>query len=89
MFRDTRYHEYHLTLDPGDVLVLYTDGLTEAESPTGEEFGRDRLIAAVKESLDRPAREMIASVQMTVLEWTASAGATDDVTFFIIKALKA
>ncbi len=31
---------------------------------------------------------MIASLQMAVLEWTANAGATDDVTFFIIKALK-
>lgn len=87
MFRDTRYHENHLILAPGDVLVLYTDGLTEAENPAGEEFGRDRLVQAVKETLDRPAREMIASVQMAVLEWTASLGATDDVTFFIIKAL--
>lgn len=89
MFRDTRYHELHLVFEPGDVLVLYTDGLTEAESPAGEEFGRDRLVEAVKQSIDKPAREMIASIQMTVLEWTASAGATDDVTFFIIKAMSA
>ncbi|HKR12486.1 MAG TPA: GAF domain-containing SpoIIE family protein phosphatase [Pyrinomonadaceae bacterium] len=89
MFRETRYHENHLLLEPGDVLVLYTDGLTEAESPSGEEFGRDRLVEAVKQSIDKPAREMIASIQMTVLEWTASAGASDDVTFFIIKALNA
>lgn len=89
MFRETRYHEYHLMLEPGDVLVLYTDGATEANSPTGEEFGRDRLVAAVKESIDRPAREMIAGIQMAILEWTASVGASDDVTFFIIKALNA
>lgn len=89
MFRETRYHENHLLLEPGDVLVLYTDGLTEAQSPSGEEFGRDRLVEAVKLSLDKPAREMIATMQMAVLEWTASAGANDDVTFFIIKALDA
>jgi len=88
MFQGTRYHQYYLTFEPGDVFVLYTDGATEAESPAGEEFGRDRLLAAVQQSLDKPAREMIASIQMAVLEWTASAGATDDVTFFIIKALK-
>ena len=88
MFQGTRYHQYYLTFEPGDVFVLYTDGATEAESPTGEEFGRDRLLEAVQQSLDKPAREMIASIQMAVLEWTASAGATDDVTFFIIKALK-
>ncbi len=88
MFQQTRYHEYHVVFEPGDVFVLYTDGATEAESPAGEEFGRDRLVEAVRASLDKPAREMIATIQMSVLEWTASAGANDDVTFFVIKALK-
>jgi sigma-B regulation protein RsbU (phosphoserine phosphatase) len=88
MFRNTRYHQYHVMLEPGDVFVLYTDGATEAESPAGEEFGRERLGEAVKESLDKPAREMVASIQMAILEWTASVGANDDVTFFVIKALK-
>ena len=76
-----------MLLQPGDILVLYTDGATEAESPAGEEFGRDRLTEAVKKYHDKPARELIASLQMEILEWTDGAGATDDVTFFIIKAL--
>ena len=88
MFPGTRYHQYHLLLQPGDVLVLYTDGATEAQSPGGEEFGPDRLTQAVKENYHQPAREMIASLQMAILEWTAYAGSSDDVTFFIIKALK-
>lgn len=88
MFRETRYHQYYLHFEPGDVLVLYTDGATEANSPSGEEFGRERLAQAVKKTYDRPAREMIASLQMEILEWTANAGSNDDVTFFIIKALK-
>ena len=88
MFRETRYHQYYLDFEPGDVLVLYTDGATEANSPSGEEFGRERLAQAVKKTYDRPAREMIASLQMEILEWTANAGSNDDVTFFIIKALK-
>lgn len=88
MFRETRYHEYYLEFEPGDVLVLYTDGATEALSPSGEEFGRDRLAQAAKENYDRPAREMIASLQMAILDWTAHAGSNDDVTFFVIKALK-
>lgn len=88
MFQGTRYHEYHVVFEPGDVFVLYTDGATEAQSPEGEEFGRDRLVEAVSESLDKPAREMIASIQMAVLDWTASVGSSDDVTFFVIKALK-
>jgi sigma-B regulation protein RsbU (phosphoserine phosphatase) len=88
MFPETRYHQHHLRLRAGDVLVLYTDGVTEASNPEGVEFGRERLAEAVKQNYERPARELIASLEMAVLEWTANAGATDDVTFFVIKALK-
>jgi|SRR5688572_325301 len=88
MFRETRYHEYYLELQQGDVLVLYTDGVTEALSPSGEEFGRERLAQAVKDNYEKPAREMIASLQLAVLDWTDQAGSNDDVTFFVIKALK-
>ena len=45
-------------------------------------------VQAVKEHYDKPARELIASLQMEILEWTGGVGATDDVTFFVIKALK-
>jgi sigma-B regulation protein RsbU (phosphoserine phosphatase) len=88
MFPNTRYHEYHLLLEPGDVLVLYTDGVTEAQNPAGVEFGRDRLVQAVTDNYDLPARELIARLEVAVLEWTANAGANDDVTFFVIKAIK-
>ncbi len=86
MFRDTRYHEYYLTTEPGDILMLYTDGVTEAQNPQGEEFGRDRLAQAVKLNRQLGARELITAVHADVLEWTDGRGATDDVTFFVIKA---
>ena len=88
MFRDTRYHEHYHTFRPGEVLVLYTDGVTEALSPNGEEFGRDRLITAVKSGSTLSARELIASMQRDVLQWTDGVGLTDDATFFVIKAVK-
>jgi sigma-B regulation protein RsbU (phosphoserine phosphatase) len=87
MFRDTRYHEYYLTTEPGEVLVLYTDGVTEAQNRHGEEFGRDRLADAVIANRHLGARELITAVQKVVIEWTDGRGATDDVTFFVIKAL--
>jgi sigma-B regulation protein RsbU (phosphoserine phosphatase) len=87
MFRDTRYHEYYLTTEPGDVLMLYTDGVTEAQDPHGEEFGRERLAEAVKTNRQLGARELITAVHNKVLAWTDGRGATDDVTFFVIKAL--
>ena len=88
MFRDTRYHEHYHTFRPGEILVLYTDGVTEALSPNGEEFGRDRLITAVKRGSTLSARELIASMQRDVYQWTDGVGLTDDATFFVIKAVK-
>jgi len=88
MFRETRYHEYYHTFKPGEILVLYTDGVTEALSPGGEEFGRDRLVVAAKEGAGLSARKLIASMQHSVMEWTDGAGSNDDATFFVIKAQK-
>lgn len=88
MFKDTRYHEYYLSIEPGDLLVLYTDGVTEAQSPSGEELGRDRLVRAVQRAAHLPARELISAVYKDVIDWTGDGGMTDDATFFVIKALR-
>lgn len=87
MFRDTRYYEYYATIDSGQLLVLYTDGVTEAMNAAGEEYGRDRLVDAARRSRHLSAREMIDFIHHEVIEWTEGLGATDDVTFFIVKAL--
>ena len=86
MFRDTRYYEYYLTLDPGQLLVLYTDGVTEAINSGEEEFGRDRLVKAVNANRDKSSRDLIQAVQQEIFDWTAGRGAHDDVTIFVIKA---
>jgi len=88
MFRETRYHEYYHTFKPGEILVLYTDGVTEAANPEGEEFGRDRLANAVKDAADLTARELIGHMHKSVNDWTNGLGWNDDATFFVIKALK-
>lgn len=87
LFKDTRYYEYYLPIDSGQVLVLYTDGATEATSPEGVEYGRSRLVEAVRASRDRRARDMIDYIYNDIYEWSGGAGASDDVTFVIIKAL--
>ncbi len=86
MFRDSRYYEYFQTIEPGQLLVLYTDGVTEAMNSTGEEYGRDRLVDAVRQVRDLSAREIIDFIHRDVTAWTEGRGAHDDVTFFIIKA---
>jgi sigma-B regulation protein RsbU (phosphoserine phosphatase) len=87
LFKDTRYYEYYLPIDSGQILVLYTDGATEAESPDGQEYGRSRLVDAVRRSRDRGAREMIDYIYNDIFDWTGGRGSGDDVTFVIIKAL--
>jgi phosphoserine phosphatase RsbU/P len=86
MFRDSRYYEYYATIDPGAIIVLYTDGVTEANNPAGEEYGRDRLVEAVRRCRERTAREMIDFLHHELMEWTDGHGSHDDVTFFIVKA---
>lgn len=87
LFKDTRYYEYYLPIDSGQVLVLYTDGATEALSPDGEEYGRTRLVDSVRRSRDLRARQMIDYIYNDIFEWTGGRGSGDDVTFVVIKAL--
>jgi sigma-B regulation protein RsbU (phosphoserine phosphatase) len=87
MFRDTRYHEYYLTIQPGEMLVLYTDGVTEAVNSEEVEFGWERLAEAVKANRTLSARELIAAVKTRLMDWTGGQGTDDDVTLFVVKAL--
>jgi len=87
MFRDTRYYEYYATIESGQMLVLYTDGVTEAMNPAGEEYGLDRLVDAARRGRQLSARELIDFIHREVVDWTEGLGVTDDVTFFIVKAL--
>ena len=87
MFRDSRYYEYFETIESGEVFVLYTDGVTEAMNAAGEEYGRDRLVAAVRDCREQSARDMVDFLHRDLMAWTEGQGAHDDVTYFIIKAL--
>jgi len=86
MFRDSRYYEYFYAIAPGEIFVLYTDGVTEALNAAGQDYGRERLIEAVQRARTLPAREMIDFLHGDLMKWTDGRGAADDVTFFIVKA---
>ncbi len=86
MFRDTRYYEYYLPIEAGQVLALYTDGIVEATNAAGEEYGRDRLAQQVLAGRALSAKELIKLIHADMLAWTDGRGAGDDVTFVIVKA---
>jgi sigma-B regulation protein RsbU (phosphoserine phosphatase) len=87
MFRDTRYYEYYLPIEAGQILLLYTDGATEATSPGGEEYGRDRLVRTLRAAREKSARDTIDFLYNDIFEWSGGRGASDDVTFVVVKAL--
>jgi sigma-B regulation protein RsbU (phosphoserine phosphatase) len=78
------YPETRINLEPGDRLVLLTDGVTEATNPQGEAFGWDRLTAAV----DRAARtggSLVERVMEAVAEFTAGGTRRDDLTLLELR----
>jgi PAS domain S-box-containing protein len=64
--------ETHEQLQPGDVLVLHTDGVTEARSPTNEQFGVSRLAALVTEHHALPVSEMPERILSDVSRWATT-----------------
>jgi phosphoserine phosphatase RsbU/P len=87
MFKDARYHQHFIRFEPGQVMVLYTDGITEAANENGEEYGSERFAHRVLDGIDLPAREMIDHVRKGVADFTERKFLDDDGTLFVVKAL--
>lgn len=86
MFRDAHYHQHFIRFEPGQVLVIYTDGIIEAASNDGEEFGCDRFARSILACIDLPAKQMIDYVRKDVADFTQRKFLDDDGTLFVIKA---
>jgi sigma-B regulation protein RsbU (phosphoserine phosphatase) len=84
-FLDGPYEQETIQLQSGDILVVYTDGVTEALNPADVEFGEEKLRSIAVESLQLPARELAARVIAKVLEWQGRASQHDDITLIIVK----
>ncbi len=76
-----------VTLAPGDVVLIGTDGIWEAANPAGELFGKDRLRRIISASAARPAGEIRAAVVAAVHDFRAAEPQKDDITLVVVKAL--
>ncbi|MCI0487343.1 MAG: serine/threonine-protein phosphatase [Blastocatellia bacterium] len=85
MFPDSEFHMGELALEPRDLLVLYSDGVTEAASVGGEEFGEGRLTSIVEAHSDRPLVEIKGHILDAVRNWSGKE-LEDDVTLLIARA---
>ena len=74
-----------ITLAPGDLLVIYTDGVTEANNAAGEEFGEARLIETVRACCSLPPKDLVATIQSAVQTFSPGEQ-SDDLTLVIARA---
>jgi sigma-B regulation protein RsbU (phosphoserine phosphatase) len=81
------YQESRVRMEPGDALVLYSDGVTEAVNPADEDFGEQRLAELVASLKDRPAKEIVEAIHTAVAQFTQGAPPADDITVVVARRL--
>ncbi len=86
-FSDAVFKERTTELRPGDLLLIYTDGLVEARSPEAEEFGTQRVEGQLRALADRPSEEIIAGLLHALREFVGFKDVGDDVTLVVLKCL--
>ncbi|MBR3317186.1 MAG: SpoIIE family protein phosphatase [Atopobiaceae bacterium] len=84
-FEMAKYREENLMLQPGDELILYTDGVNEAFSVDEEEYGNDRLDAFLAEHNDLRPKELVQALRADVGAWAEGAEQSDDVTILVME----
>ncbi len=87
VFRQATYTQDARNIEPGDVIVLYTDGITEAINENEEEFGEDRLETLLKQVAHLSAQQITDAIQHTVADFVDEQGVFDDETLVIIKRI--
>lgn len=84
LFPEARYESRAVTLQPGDHLILFTDGVVEALNVAGEEFGKERLFALLNGKARASAPELLSSVRKAVLSFATNTPQHDDITLMVL-----
>jgi sigma-B regulation protein RsbU (phosphoserine phosphatase) len=87
LVEEAAYKEESLSLGSGDVLLLYTDGVTEAINPQSQEFGAERLRELVRQDAHLPAQELIQHLRIGLEAFTEGKPPDDDLTIVLCKIL--
>lgn len=83
ILKTASYQQESALLAPGDAIVLYSDGVTEAANPADEEFGEERLGALLAARRDQPAAAILDAITRAVAAWNAGAPPADDLTIVV------
>jgi len=85
LFADVHYELKETCLAPGDLLALYSDGVTEAHSTTGEELGEDRLAGFLISSRSKPSIDIVNALTEYVRTWNGGNSFSDDFTVVLVR----
>ena len=80
-----QYTEHSKQIDPGDTVVIYSDGVSEATDPEENEFGEERLMELIKEYRRQSPEELIKTIISKVEEFASGAPAADDFTLVVAR----
>ena len=83
---DAVLEEKEILLDPNDIVVFYTDGITEAVNSKNEQFGEKRLVETITRNADLPLKDLIARVKDVVFSFAQGQPQFDDFTMVLLKA---
>jgi sigma-B regulation protein RsbU (phosphoserine phosphatase) len=87
LIEDCVYQQGTVTLAPGDVLVAYTDGVSEAMNADNEEWGEERFMEVIAPRRDIPARPLIEVLMNSADAFVAGAPQHDDMTLLVVRAI--
>jgi phosphoserine phosphatase RsbU/P len=87
LFPSIRYEEQTVELRKNDLLIAYTDGITEPENAYGEEFGSERLVETALRYQNTEPKEMVVKIMEAVTHWSTAPELPDDMTVVIARGL--
>ena len=85
MFDDVCYPARKVQLDAGDILLVYSDGLTDAENHHEEMFGEERLLELIRQAAPAGSHALECKLLRAIEEFTEGTPQTDDITFVIVE----
>lgn len=85
LFDDTTYEKGQVTLGPGDLLLVFSDGITETWNAAEDEFGEEGVVSVATRARGGSVEEVEAALARALEEFAAGAGATDDRTLIVLK----
>jgi sigma-B regulation protein RsbU (phosphoserine phosphatase) len=89
VFDDYQYEEGVVQVEPGSLLVIFSDGLVEPENVYGEEFGSRRLADVALRDRQASAHDLVESLLGAAEEWAGTAEQADDMTVIVARLSKA